>query len=163
MKFDKYLFKNFELNGVNYNIFKGNILNEIDEIKKGDGTPFKVFTPYWRNAERFYLDKIPSIEKKISKCKKKITFFKKIINEKEILHKDNWSKKFEKYWAQSEDKAYSELKNFIKDKIENYSEARNFPSLIGTSKLSPYIKHGQIHVETIWEECIKFKKKGIKE
>ncbi len=161
LKFDKYLFKNFELNGVKYNIFKGNILNEIDEIKKGDGTPFKVFTPYWRNAERFYLDKIPSIEKKISKCKKKLTFFKKTINEKEIFPKDNWSKKFEKYWAPSEDKAYRELKNFIKDKIENYSEARNFPNLIGTSKLSPYIKHGQIHVETIWEECSKFKKKGI--
>ena len=24
--------------------------------------------------------------------------------------------------------------------------------------LSPFIKHGQIHVETIWEECIKKKK-----
>ena len=29
-----------------------------------------------------------------------------------------------------------------------------------TSKLSPFIKHGQIHVETIWEECKKKKKKS---
>ena len=55
----------------------------------------------------------------------------------------------------------NELKIFIKEKIENYSEARNFPIKIGTSKLSPYIKHGQIHVETIWEECSKINKKGI--
>ena len=59
------------------------------------------------------------------------------------------------------EKALNELKNFIKDKIENYAEARNFPNLTGTSKLSPYIKHGQIHVETIWQECNKIKKKGI--
>ena len=26
---------------------------------------------------------------------------------------------------------------------------------VETSKLSPYIKHGQIHVETIWEEALK--------
>ena len=61
----------------------------------------------------------------------------------------------------SEEKALKELKNFVKERIQNYSEARNFPNLFGTSKLSPYIKHGQIHVETIWQECIKIKKQGV--
>ena len=42
-------------------------------------------------------------------------------------------------------------------RISDYSHARNFPNIVGTSKLSPYIKHGQIHVETIWEECAKLK------
>ena len=63
LKFDEYLFNNFKKNGIEFNIFKGNILNEINEIKKGDGTPFKVFTPYWRNAEKFYLEKIPQKKK----------------------------------------------------------------------------------------------------
>ena len=161
LKFDKYLSDNLKSNGIDFKILKGNILNEINEIKKKDGTPFKVFTPYWRSAEKFYFDKIPPKEKKILKCKKRACFFDKTINEKEIFPKKNWFKKFERYWEPSEEKALNELKNFIKDKIENYAEARNFPNLIGTSKLSPYIKHGQIHVETIWQECIKIKKKGI--
>ena len=25
-------------------------------VSKGDGTPFKVFTPFWRNAEKFFMD-----------------------------------------------------------------------------------------------------------
>ena len=161
LKFDKYLSDNFKSNGIDFKICKGNILNEINEIKKKDGTPFKVFTPYWRSAEKFYFDKIPTKEKKILKCKKRVCFFDKTINEKEIFPKKNWFKKFERYWEPSEEKALNELKNFIKDKIENYAEARNFPNLTGTSKLSPYIKHGQIHVETIWQECYKIKKKGI--
>ena len=33
---------------------KGNALNEIEEIKKNDGTPFKVFTPYWKTAEKIF-------------------------------------------------------------------------------------------------------------
>ena len=161
LKFDKYLSDNFKSYGIDFKILKGNILNEINEIKKKDGTPFKVFTPYWRSAEKFYFDKIPSKEKKILKCKKRVCFFDKTINEKEIFPKKDCFKKFERYWEPSEEKALNELKNFIKDKIENYAEARNFPNLTGTSKLSPYIKHGQIHVETIWQECNKIKKKGI--
>ena len=159
LSFDKYLSKNLTLNKINFKIFKGNILNEIDDIKKGDGSPFKVFTPYWRNAEKFYLEKIPSREKKIIKRKKKISFFKDTINEKEIYPKKNWFKKFEEYWKPSEENALKELRDFINNRIENYSDARNFPNVIGTSRLSPFIKHGQIHVETIWDECTKLKKK----
>ncbi len=161
LKFDKYLEKKFTDNNIKFKMFKGNILNEIDEIKKSDGTPFKVFTPYWRNAEKYFIEKVPINMKKISKCKKIKNYFKNTIDEKEILPNKNWFKKFEKSWIPSEDEAIKELKIFIKDKIANYSENRNFPSIIGTSKLSPYIKHGQIHVETIWDECNKIKNKGI--
>ena len=136
-------------------------MNEYDQIKKNDGTPFKVFTPFWRTAEKFYIEKIPSQEKKITKCKSKISFFKNTISENEIIPKKNWFKKFEKYWSPSEENALKELKNFITNDNENYSEGRNFPYITGTSKLSPYIKHGQIHVETIWEECFKIKNKGV--
>jgi len=160
LKFDQYLSKNLNSNEISFKIFKGNILNEVDEIKKGDGTPFKVFTPFWRNAEKFYLEKIPTQEKKISKCKKKISFFKNKFDSEKIYPKKNWYKKFEKNWVPSEENALKELKSFINDRIENYSDSRNFPNKIGTSKLSPFIRHGQIHVETVWEECVKTKKKG---
>ena len=160
LKFDQFLIKNFDNFGINYKIFKGNILNEIEEVKKADGTPFKVFTPFWRNAEKFYSEKIPSNEKKISKCSKKVSFFKNTINENTIFPKNNWYQKFEKYWSPSEENALKELKSFIKNRIETYSNLRNFPNILGTSKLSPYIKHGQLHVETIWQECNKVKKFG---
>ena len=161
LKLDEFLKTNFEKNQIKYSIFKGNILNEFNEVKKNDGTPFKVFTPFWRNAEKYYIEKIPTKEKKISKCSKKISFFKKTIKDKEIYPNKQWFKKFEKYWIPSEEHASKELKNFIVKRIQNYSDLRNFPYLIGTSKLSPYIKHGQIHVETIWEECNKIKNKGV--
>ena len=161
LKFDNYLSKNFTNAKIDFKIFKGNILNEFEEVKKSDGSPFKVFTPFWKNAEKIFFDKIPSLEKKISKCNKKISFFKKTINENEILPKKNWYKKFEKYWSPGEENALKELRKFIHKGIEDYSEYRNFPSIKGTSKLSPFIRHGQIHVETIWKECSKNKKKGL--
>ena len=161
LKFDNYLSKNLTNAKIDFKIFKGNILNEFEEVKKSDGSPFKVFTPFWKNAEKIFFDKIPSLEKKISKCNKKISFFKKTINENEIFPKKKWFKKFEKYWSPGEENALKELRKFIHKGIEDYSEYRNFPSIKGTSKLSPFIRHGQIHVETIWKECSKNKKKGL--
>ena len=161
LKFDKYFAKNFLNKKILFKICKGNVLNEIDEIKKNDGTPFKVFTPFWRTAEKYYFEKIPQKEKIVKKCRNKKNYFQNCIKFSEILPKKNWFKNFEKIWTPSEESALKELKNFIKNRITDYSVDRNFPNIVGTSKLSPFIKFGQIHVETIWNECIGSKSKSI--
>jgi deoxyribodipyrimidine photo-lyase len=161
LKFDKHLLSILKNKKIYHKRFKGNSLNEIDEIKKGDGTPFKVFTPFWRTAEKYYIEKIPSKEKAIKKRKKKVYYFKNCIESEKILPKKNWFKNFEKIWFPDEQRALKKLQSFIKDRITNYSEGRNYPNTIGTSKLSPFIKFGQIHVETIWNECVKKKTKNI--
>jgi len=161
LKFDEYLLKNLKTKNIPFKIFKGNVLNEINEIKKNDGTPFKVFTPFWRNAERYYIEKIPQKEKKMKKCLKKKNYLQNCIDAKEILPKKNWFKNFGKIWSPSEESALKELQKFIKNRVINYSDGRNFPNIIGTSKLSPFIKFGQIHVETIWDECTSANAKTI--
>jgi len=161
LRFDEYLEKNFRNKNILYKICKGNTLNEIHEIKKNDGTPFKVFTPFWRTAEKYYIEKIPTREKLIKKCLKSKNYFQNSINPEEILPNNNWFKNFENLWLPSEENALKELQKFIKNKITNYTVSRNFPNIIGTSKLSPFIKFGQIHVETIWNECEKIKPKNL--
>tara|TARA_Y200000002_G_scaffold170497_1_gene140709 strand:+ start:55 stop:1452 length:1398 start_codon:yes stop_codon:yes gene_type:complete len=157
LKFDEYLISSLKEKNISHNRFKGNALNEIDEIKKNDGTPFRVFTPYWRTAEKYYIEKIPSKNKIIKKCKNKINYFKDCIEPKKILPAKKWFKSFEKIWFPEEQYALKELQNFIEERINDYSEGRNFPNINGTSKLSPFIKFGQLHVQTIWDECIKKK------
>ena len=151
----------FIKNEINYKYFKGNILNEFQEITKNDGTPFKVFTPFWRNAEQVYLNKPLSKNYIVKKKTKKISYFKKCIEPNDILPKKNWYKKFEKYWKVSENDSKKILKNLIENKIKDYGTSRDIPSIEGTSKLSPYIKHGQIHVDSIWKKCSEIKSKGI--
>ena len=161
LKFDYYLSKNLKEKNISFKICKGNVLNDIDEVKKSDGTPFKVFTPFWRNAEKYYMEKIPPREKIIKKCLKKKYYLQNCIEPEELLPKKHWFKNFENIWSPSEASALKELRNFIKHNIANYSDGRNFPNILGTSKLSPFIKHGQIHVETIWSECMNAKNKTI--
>ena len=83
------------------------------------------------------------------------------MKQKKYYQKKNWFKNFEKIWSPDEQSAFKELENFIDERVANYSEGRNFPNIAGTSKLSPFIKFGQLHVETIWNECLKKKSKNI--
>ena len=54
-KKEKKIIKDLEEKNISYKFFKGNILSEHDEVTKDDGTPFKVFTPFWRVAEEVYV------------------------------------------------------------------------------------------------------------
>ena len=117
------------------------------------------FSRLFGEQQKNSLLKSPPKDKSIKKCKNKINYFKNCIKPEKILPKKKWFKNFEKIWFPEEQYAFKELQNFIKEKIINYSEGRNFPNIAGTSKLSPFIKFGHLHVETIWSECIKKKPK----
>ena len=158
--FDKKTSLLLESKKIDFKIFKGNLLNESHEIKKTDNTPYKVFTPFWRTAEKFYLDKGFSEEQKIKIRDKKINFLDQLVNVESILKKKKWHLNFKKFWNPSEEKALENTKYFIKNGLSNYGKDRDIPSIEGTSRISPYLTFGQIHVETIWEECQKIEKKG---
>ena len=162
--FDKKSSSMLKSKNINCRIFKGNLLNESHEIKKSDNTPYKVFTPFWRTAEKYYLDKGFNKEQKVKISKKKTTFLDQSINLESILPKKKWHSTFEKFWNPSEETALENTKYFVKNSLSNYGNNRDIPSIEGTSKISPYLTFGQIHVETIWEECqrIKIKNNGYR-
>ena len=146
-------------NNVFYKEFEANLLNPVEKIKKDDGTPFKVFTHYWKKAEQNYLRNNHKFDDK--KYKNYDHDLKKNKNIQAIYPKKNWYKKFEKYWQPSEENAEKILNNFINKSIENYAINRDIPSIEGTSKLSPYLKFGQISVHKIMQKCLEIKNKKI--
>ena len=146
-------------NNVFYKEFEANLLNPVEKIKKDDGTPFKVFTHYWKKAEQNYLKNNHKFDDK--KYKNYNHDLKKNKNIQAIYPKKHWYKKFEKYWEPSEENAEKILNNFINKSIENYAIDRDIPSIEGTSKLSPYLKFGQISVHKIMQKCLEIKNKKI--
>ena len=99
---DKKIGKDLTDKKIDFKFFKGNVLNEYNKITKNDGTPFKVYSPFWRNAEQYYLERLPDKINKVKKCKKIEVLFKKQIKSEDILPKSKWYMKFEKYWIPSE-------------------------------------------------------------
>jgi deoxyribodipyrimidine photo-lyase len=149
-------------NNIDFKEFAPNLLNLPDEIKKEDGTPFKVFTHYWKKSEEKYLKKINTIkflDISLPYSKNKNNLDNKSI--KKIYPAKKWYCKFEKYWQPTEEKGAELLNNFVTQKISNYSNNRDVPSVEGTSKLSPYLRFGQISVNQIMKKCLEIKNKNI--
>ena len=119
----------FLKNEINFKYFKGNILNEFQEVTKNDGTPFKVFTPFWRTAEQKYLSLPPHKNYFVKKKFKERSFFKDCIEPKNILPTKDWYKKFDKYWKISENDSKKILNELIDNKIKDYGTTRDIPSV----------------------------------
>ncbi len=154
------------LKSLNEDLLKNNISLEI--IEDNQINFFKKFkskdiadSPFWRNAENYYIESVPLKNKSLKKLKKIKSLFKNKAKPEKILPTKNWYKKFEKYWTPSENDAGKLLQNFINKKVKDYGTLRDYPSINGTSRLSPYIRSGQIHVSSIWRKCNEIKPKNI--
>ena len=131
--------------------FNGSLLWEPWEILKSDGTPFKVFTPFYKNGCLAFTPPRKPISKKI-----KIFDSNYSTNEISFLkynEKNKWAPKITQNWKIGEEFAHEAMSNFFKFGIENYKEGRNFPSKKNVSRLSPFIHWGQISPNTLWWEC----------
>jgi deoxyribodipyrimidine photo-lyase len=45
------------------------------------------------------------------------------------------------------------LQRFLHGALQNYPEARDFPAIEGTSRLSPHLHFGEISPRQVWAEC----------
>ncbi len=154
IKRDTIIKKTLQDQGVDVETFNGHLLNEPWEVRNNSGQYFKVFTPYWRKAFEVYQSKKEKLEKlksiNVLSHQENLTF--------NFLPKKNWYQKFSKYWTPGEKAAQDQLYQYLKTNIDIYKEARDRPDLDQTSKLSPYLRFGEISPRTIVLNILKSKK-----
>jgi deoxyribodipyrimidine photo-lyase len=137
MQRDETLQKDLERMHKKLNIFDSSIFHP-DSIKTQSDTFFKVFTPFSRAFRSKFISKkievlgVPKRQEIAISESDKIESFKLDKNDQEIFNQ----------YEIGEEKALEKLESFIDHKILNYKENRDFPSLDGTSALSPYLSSG---------------------
>jgi deoxyribodipyrimidine photo-lyase len=112
----------------------GSLLWEPWNIKKDDGTPYKVFTPFyrkgcWGDAEPRAHDSIDALA---------------------LLPKIPWDTKLEPHWDIGEKGARKRFEAFIDEGLYFYKEGRNLPAKLYVSRLSPYLHFGEISPNQLW-------------
>jgi deoxyribodipyrimidine photo-lyase len=130
------------------------LLFDPARILNKQGTPFKVFTPFWN-----HLLSLPEPAPPVSSSAMLFAPSRWPRSEK-IMDPGSgggakWAKKMEPFWTPGARGASSALRKFLNEKIENYHEGRELPSIEGTSKLSPHLHFGEISVRKIWHETHK--------
>jgi len=150
IKRDKGIKKSLEVHNIEVNSFNGSLLWEPWEVLKKDGTPYKVFTPFYRKgclsaeSPRLPLPK-PG----------KVRWYEDIDNALSVdglklLPKIKWDKQLEPHWKIGEQAAVKKLTAFSNKNLANYKQGRDFPALNTVSRLSPHLHFGEISPNQTW-------------
>lgn len=136
--------------GNDFKRFGGNLLFEPEDILNKSGTPFLVFTPFFKSIlGREVKRPCPTIKELEGFDYKSLK-----IEDLELLPQNpNWAKGFK--WEIGEKFANEKLQDFIKNKIEKYKDGRDFLNIYATSLLSPHLAFGEISPRFIWHEIYK--------
>ena len=150
IKRDKNIKSEIEKKGIEVNTFNGSLLWEPFNILKTDGTPYRVFSPYYRkgclNAAP---PRIPLESPEISSLFKD-EYNELTIEDLSLIPKVHWFDEMEKLWKPGEVGAQEKLYDFLDDGLFGYKEGRNFPSQKNVSQLSPHIHLGEISPNQVW-------------
>lgn len=140
--------KKLEIQSIPFLTFKDQVIFEKNEVLSGQGTPYTVFTPYSR------------------KWKERLANFPVIQYDSASLTnyiQDNFD-------FPSLNSIGFENTNLIfpSDLVENevllqYSQNRDFPSKIGTSRLSIHLRFGTISIRSLVEKALKFPETWLNE
>ena len=136
---------------VSFKTYNCTLLWEPYSVFKDDGTPYKVFTPFYRKGCVSRITPPQPLGKPIKISYAEFENKTKIEN-LNLISKYDWYSKFSNLWDISENRALSIFYDFTKKPIYNYKKGRDFPSQNFNSRLSPYIRFGMISVNRIWHE-----------
>lgn len=131
--------------------FAGNTLFEPWQVKSKTGTPFRVFSPFWRACKSLGEMRPPVLTpKSIPAASIPDTLAHQTtiptMSAPETMHA------LEDSFQPGEDAALERLHYFLHGPIENYASNRDIPSIDGTSRLSPHLRWGEISASRIIAE-----------
>ena len=143
-------------NKVEYHCLEDQSLLPPDFVLTGEGSPFKVFTPYAKKS-RFIIEsaglakssKLNPGETQNTEIKELPRLDKQLaIDQIDWPNAETW---WQQQWPAGEKVAMQRLHDFVDSKLYQYKTNRDHPAISGTSYLSPYLASGVISIRICWE------------
>ena len=146
---DKKIKELLEEKGVVVKTRNASLLWEPWKILKQDGSPYKVFTPFYKrgclsaDSPRKPLPKVNI--KRLKKDGETLS-----ISSLNLLPKTRWYDQINGLWNPGERGAQKTLNRFLNDGLFGYRVGRDFPARENISKLSPYLHFGELSPNQVW-------------
>ena len=138
--------------GLEAKSFAANLLHEPWTIRTGGGTPYTVFTPFWKSC----LNQLTPPRAPLP-APSAITAFAGEIDSDDLASWElrptspNWAMGFGYRWNVGEQGALAALERFVSERLSDYAVGRDEPAKYTTSELSPHLRFGEISPFQIWE------------
>jgi len=150
---DKIIKKRLNLQSVKAQSLNASLLWEPWQILKKDGSPYKIFTPYFKRAcaHEYGEPAVPwPAPRDMSLCRS--DFGGIAVDELKLRPEQSWCRKIERHWLIGEEGGRLALEEFIKTTLKNYRDGRDFPNRNATSRLSPHLHFGELSPRYLWQQ-----------
>ncbi|MBX6421192.1 MAG: deoxyribodipyrimidine photo-lyase [Nevskia sp.] len=134
----------------------GHALAEPWELKTSAGTPYRVFTPFWRALDahwraRFAAGRAPRPAPRAIPSPNRSPESLPL-PALELLPRVRWDRAPIAHWQPGETGAQARLREFLDRALAHYRRERDFPAVPATSRLSPHLHFGEISPWTVvWQ------------
>lgn len=129
--------------------FNAVLLWEPWTLLKNDGSPYRVFTPFFRNCCKAPPPREPvpaPASLSLVRCTGSTD-----IDRLRLLPDIPWDKQLAPHWQIGETGAQQRLRDFLDLGLDHYQEGRNLPGdCHGVSRLSPHLHFGEISPNQLW-------------
>ncbi|GGB42153.1 deoxyribodipyrimidine photo-lyase [Roseibium aquae] len=116
-------------------------------IETKSGGPYKVFTPFWRAVREIGLDRpLPSPAKLVVDPAPGLDLGDLAL----LPQSPDWAEGWDRMWTPGERGAHKRLAEFVETGLAGYAEKRNRPDLPNVSRLSPFLRYGNISPRQAW-------------
>ncbi len=150
VEYDAAIKDQLQASEIRVNTFNGSLLWDPPTINKPDGTPYRVFTPYYRKGclengipPRKPLPAPQSIQL-ASPAKALLSEESRELSG--LIPPDIDAS----LWSPGEAGASQALDRFLQTAVQQYDEQRDIPAVAGTSRLSPHLHFGEISPNQVW-------------
>jgi deoxyribodipyrimidine photo-lyase len=137
--------------GLEATSFGANLLHEPWTIRSGGGTPYTVFTPFWKACLN-----LPTPPRAPLPAPSAIPGFAGELASDDLdawalrPTAPNWAMGFDYRWTVGEQGAHAALERFVAERLDDYAVGRDEPGKNTTSELSPHLRFGEISPFQIW-------------
>jgi len=136
--------------GIRVKSFNGSLLREPWENVKQDGSPYRVFTQFYRKCypdSAGLREPLPEPET----LRTHVDLGGRVRAESlGLIPRVRWDRKLEPHWQIGEEPARKRLRHFIRKGLSGYRKGRDFPAGHHVSRLSPHLHFGEISPNQVW-------------
>jgi deoxyribodipyrimidine photo-lyase len=136
-------------------IFHDDSLLPPEQVAKKDGTPYKVFTPFWHHAHDLLqqVGVAHRLNLRPKPVNDPLSTDPAEVAKLGLLDKHPWHHKLHAYWSPGESSALKLLSLFVRERVDGYEVLRDIPHRQGTSRLSAALHYGEVSVARLYDIC----------
>lgn len=141
--------------GIDTSVFADDCLLNPEQVRKRDGTPYRVFTPFWRRAQEILETDVlqPRLLPRPETAEDQRLAGTQQDTHWQIAPTAAWCNKLAQHWQAGEAAASERFETFLQQALPDYDRQRDLPAVEGTSGLSAALHFGEISVARVYSRC----------